>query len=113
MNFENKFQERFIKVVRERGLKQIEISDRTGIPRGQINEYLKGKCKPKQDKLHMIAKALNVSPIWLMGYDVPMNDIDNIVKTTRDNINDILNNLNENQLEQAYQMLKIMFNKEV
>ena len=54
------------------GLKQIELSRMTGIDTGTINNYLSGKYKPKQDKLYLLAEALKVDPVWLMGYDVPM-----------------------------------------
>ena len=55
-----------------KGTKQIELSRTTKIDRGTINNYLNGKYEPKQDKLIVIAEALDVSPVWLMGYDVPM-----------------------------------------
>ena len=55
-----------------RGMKQIELSRLTKIDSGTINNYLSGKYEPKQDRLEIIAKALDVSPVWLMGYDVPM-----------------------------------------
>lgn len=54
------------------GIRQIELSRLTGIYKGTINNYLLGKYEPKQDKLEIIADALNVSPVWLMGYDVSM-----------------------------------------
>ena len=34
-----------------------------------MSEYLTGKYEPKQDKIALIARALNVSPAWLMGFD--------------------------------------------
>ena len=55
-----------------RGMKQVELSRLTGIDSGTINNYLSGKYEPKQDRLEKIADALDVSPVWLMGYDVPM-----------------------------------------
>ena len=55
-----------------RGMKQIELSRLTGIDSGTINNYLSGKYEPKQDRLEKIAEALDVNPVWLMGYDVPM-----------------------------------------
>ena len=55
-----------------KGTKQIELSRLTHLDRGTINNYLTGKYEPKQDKLTIIAEALDVSPVWLMGYDVPM-----------------------------------------
>ena len=54
------------------GTKQIELARLTHIDRGTINNYLTGKYEPKQDKLSIIADALGVDPVWLMGYDVPM-----------------------------------------
>lgn len=53
-------------------IKAIELSERTGISRGALSSYISGRWKAKQDNLYRIAKALNVSPAWLMGYDVPM-----------------------------------------
>ena len=55
-----------------RGMKQIELADKTGIDKGQISSYLSGKYKPKQENLTLMAVALDVSEYWLMGLDVPM-----------------------------------------
>ena len=54
------------------GMKPIDLSKATGIPRSMLSYYLKGKTKPKADRVHIIAKALGVSEVWLIGYDVPM-----------------------------------------
>lgn len=42
------------------------------IPRNALSQYVTGKVLPKQDKLTILGLALNVSEVWLMGYDVPM-----------------------------------------
>lgn len=55
-----------------RNMKQVELSEKTGIDKGQISSYLSGKYKPKQENLTLMAVALNVSEYWLMGLDVPM-----------------------------------------
>ena len=57
-----------------RHMKQIELARATGLGRGAISQYVSDKVTPKQDKLYLMAKALLVSPTWLMGYDVPMDD---------------------------------------
>ena len=49
------------------GIKQVELSEKTGIPKSAISQYLSGKVKPKQDKVYLMAKALDVSELWLMG----------------------------------------------
>lgn len=55
-----------------RGLKAVDLSDRTGIPRSVLSYYINGKAKPKADRLYIMAKALDVSEAWLLGYDVSM-----------------------------------------
>lgn len=56
-----------------RGMKQIDLARETDMGRGAISQYVSGKVTPKQDKIYLMAKALLVSPTWLMGYDVPMD----------------------------------------
>lgn len=60
------------------GKKQIDIANETGIDKGSISHYLNGKYEPKQDAVYKIALCLNVSEMWLWGYDVPMERNDNI-----------------------------------
>ncbi len=55
-----------------KNMKPIELSEKTGIPKSAISQYTSGYAKPKQDRIYLICKALNVSEAWLMGYDVPM-----------------------------------------
>lgn len=40
-----------------------------------ISQYLSGKVVPKQDKIYIIAEAMGVNPAWLMGFEVPMQDV--------------------------------------
>lgn len=55
-----------------RGMKQIELATRSGISKYSISHYLKGDWEGKQDAVYELARALNVSEAWLMGYDVPV-----------------------------------------
>ena len=55
-----------------RKMKQIELCEKTNIPKSAMSQYIKGSFEPKQDRIFLIAQALNVSETWLMGYDVPM-----------------------------------------
>lgn len=64
--------ERLKQAIQMRGIKQVELADKTGIDKGQISSYLSGKYKPKQENLSLLAAALDVSEYWLMGLDVPM-----------------------------------------
>lgn len=64
-----------------RHLRQIDIlnaalpfAEHYGIKlnRSDISQYVSGKVEPGQDKITVLGKALNVNPVWLLGYDVPM-----------------------------------------
>lgn len=51
--------------------KQIDLVRETGIDKGSISNYLSGRYEPKQEAIYKLAKALDVSEMWLWGYDVP------------------------------------------
>lgn len=55
----------------EAGKKQVDLVKETGIERGAISRYLSGAYEPKQTAINKLAVALNVSEMWLWGYDVP------------------------------------------
>lgn len=55
-----------------RGFRQSDLVDRTGIPKVTISYYMTGKTEPKADRVYAIAKALDISEAWLLGFDVPM-----------------------------------------
>ncbi len=55
-----------------RGLRSVDLVEKTGIPKVTVSYYLSGKTTPRSDKLYLLAQALDVSEAWLLGYDVPM-----------------------------------------
>jgi transcriptional regulator with XRE-family HTH domain len=55
----------------------------TGIPKNTLSYYLSGKTEPKADRLYALARALNVSEAWLLGYDVSMARTDDQKKNDR------------------------------
>lgn len=67
------FTDRFNEAMKIRKMKQADIVRITGINRSSMSQYANGQFEPKQDKLDLIAMALNVNPVWLMGHDIPMN----------------------------------------
>lgn len=56
-----------------------ELSEKTGISKASISQYYNGIYSPTNIKSSLMAKILDVSPMWLMGFDVPMrqNDYEN------------------------------------
>lgn len=69
--------ERLREAMEHRGLRAVDLSEKTGIPKGAISYYMSGKSRPKADRLYVLAQALSVSEAWLLGYDVPMARTDN------------------------------------
>lgn len=66
-----KFYKRFSLAMREKGLKQADIAELTGIAPGTISNYAVGKYSPKGMNLEKIAMALDVNDAWLAGYNAP------------------------------------------
>jgi transcriptional regulator with XRE-family HTH domain len=58
-----------------RDLRQSDLCELTGIPKSAMSQYVSGAFEPKQDRVELMAKALNVTEAWLMGYDVPMEHV--------------------------------------
>ena len=65
--------ERLSQALSIKNITQTELCKRTGIPKSAMSQYIKGSFEPKQDRIYLIAKALNISEAWLMGYDVSMH----------------------------------------
>lgn len=64
--------ERLKQCLEIRGITQSQLAIRANIDKGQLSSYISGKYKPRQSNIDALAKALNVSEAWLMGFDVPM-----------------------------------------
>ena len=54
-----------------KGMKNIDLARKSGIYKGTIANYLRGPWLPKIDKIELLARALEVNPNWLRGFDVP------------------------------------------
>ena len=55
-----------------RNIKQVDLVEKTKLDKTLINKYLSGVANAKQKKLAILAKALEVDEVWLMGYDTSM-----------------------------------------
>ena len=65
-----------------RDMKPIELVEQSGVKKSALSQYMSGKITPRQKALDSMAKVLDVSPAWLMGFDVPMERED-ILKDTK------------------------------
>lgn len=68
------FPKRFRKVIEQQNITQTELSRLTGITQSSISDWLNGKYSPKQDKIDILSRALNVSPAYLMGWNEEAED---------------------------------------
>lgn len=68
------FKNRLQKALTDKNIKPVELHEKTGISESLISKYLSGNAIARQKKILLIADALNVSPVWLMGYDVSVNE---------------------------------------
>ena len=80
------------------GKTQADLSRETGIDTAAISRYLKGTYAPKSTALYKLAFALDVSDMWLAGYDVQMN------RCKQQNETDFKSNLN-NKIAQDTDLL--------
>lgn len=65
--------QRIKELLSELNISQTEFCQKTGLNKSALSNYLKGDRVPRQDQIDKIAKAYNINPSWLMGYDVPRN----------------------------------------
>ncbi|MGS7304573.1 S24 family peptidase [Enterococcus faecium] len=100
-------QQRLNQLMSERNLKQVDILNmslplqkETGIKmsKSHLSQYVNGKSSPDQHKLYLLAKTLNVSEAWLLGYDVPKEDKENGVPS----IESIYNQLDRPRKTKVY-----------
>lgn len=64
---------RIKKALSLRGMTQAELCRLGGLPKNSVSAYTKDAYEPKEDRLHVMARVLNVDPLWLLGYDVSMD----------------------------------------
>ncbi|MCG3096750.1 helix-turn-helix domain-containing protein [Lactococcus garvieae] len=82
---------RLKQIMSERSLKQVDILNlsipfqkKYGIKlsKSTLSQYVNGVQSPDQNRIYLLAKTLGVSEAWLMGFDVPMLEIENSNSTT-------------------------------
>lgn len=70
---DEKMKNRLYEALTLSGKKAADMSRDLNIPKSAISQYLSGKSKKMpSERLYAIAKYLDVSEAWLMGFDVPM-----------------------------------------
>lgn len=62
----------------EMGITARDLSKRSGVSESDISHYRKGDYMPKRDNIFRLATALGVSPVWLSGFDLSIETIDDL-----------------------------------
>lgn len=84
-----------------RGLNITELAELCGLNKSTVSRYLTGAVIPRSPAIGKMAQALHVSPAWVLGYSVPMEE--EKVETTLDVYK--LNKTNRERLMAYYQAL--------
>lgn len=84
------FANRLRKAMDIRNFKQIDLVNKTKLDKSLINKYLNGISEAGSDKLTILSNALDVNEVWLMGYDVPMNEENNSQNNELNELDEIL-----------------------
>ena len=63
---------RLSKALSDKGIKPQELSDKSGVSKSSISQYINGSHKPSNISAGKMANVLDVNPMWLMGFDVSM-----------------------------------------
>lgn len=71
----NKCSYRLKQALKQTGMNQQELSEKSGVSKASISQYIHGRFAPSNVTACKLGDVLNVNPAWLMGFDVPMLDV--------------------------------------
>lgn len=57
-----------------RKMKPQELANKSGVGKSSISQYLNGNHEPQNTNAGAMAEVLHCNPMWLMGFDVPMEE---------------------------------------
>ncbi|MEM5397292.1 transcriptional regulator [Staphylococcus gallinarum] len=111
---ENIFSTRLKEIMKSHDYKQIDIIEKSKIysevdvklTKTFISDCVNGKIVPRQEKLSLLAKTLNVSEGWLLGYSVPKdrNNSNNMINKIKLNVQGLSNS----ELEQVNSFIEYL-----
>lgn len=102
------FKDRLKQALKDNNMSQSTLAQKVGCSRGLISQYLKGTCKAKQDMIYSISNILNVSPSWLIGFELKENDDCLEIK---ERINNIINNLSVKELTRLEKIILLIYDE--
>jgi len=105
------FRTRLAECLDKKQITPAELSRLTKLSKATISMYLSGKIEPKQSSIYTIARALNVSIEYLMGYELNPEDI-MVQPYYLDKLTFMLKDLTERDREKAYKILCVVFDRQ-
>ncbi|CCI60053.1 phage protein [Staphylococcus equorum subsp. equorum Mu2] len=105
------FSKRLKQALNTSGMKQVDVINKskllyeeTGVKvsKTDLSQYVNGKTEPGQKKLYVLAKVLNVSEAWLLGYDVPTNRPTDEERTVKNSFETIAAHLDGDLTEEQW-----------
>lgn len=69
--------QRLREALNNKNMKAQELADKTGINKASISQYINGSHAPSNISAGKMADVLNVSPLWLMGFDISLENSGN------------------------------------
>lgn len=116
---------RLKQLMSERNLKQVDILNMSkpfqksldiSMGKSTLSQYVSGKQSPDQPRLYLLAKTLDVSEPWLMGFDVDRNrNLEDTLEhsdVSSTKLIDIYNQLNSNRKSNVYNYAKNQLSKQ-
>lgn len=97
------FKDRFELALFQAKMTRADLSRKTGISESLLSHYASGKATPRRSKLKIIAKALGVSPGWLLLGEEGMVDY-----VTQEYIIHTYNKLNEDNQKRLIEYARIL-----
>lgn len=108
---------RLKEIMKEKSLRQVDILERSKpyqeeygikLAKNDLSQYVNDKVEPRQEKLFILAKTLDVSEAWLLGYDVPKGRITD----DKQDILDIYNQLEPPRQDYVYSVAQDQLNEQ-
>lgn len=65
--------ERLIEAMELRGMTATELANKSGLAKSSVSRYLTGENIPRSIAIGKMANALNVSPAWILGYNLTID----------------------------------------
>lgn len=70
---------RFSDILARNNMTAKELAEQSGVSESSISQYMNGNHKPSNISSGKIARVFGINPLWLMGYDVSMDQNQSVI----------------------------------